>query len=789
MADGRSSASVVAVDPTKAAKERDAAARAMLRDDGGSGQFKQFMKKGLAHTVPYTLKIVAKDDAELAAAKAVGEEVLASAFQVADTILNNFNPNSEVSIINRLPVGKQHQMSASLKRVIGCCQRVFNSSRGSFDPAVGPLVERLRLAAKEGKTLPRNELDSLINRCSLNNSFKIDLPNGIISRLHADAQLDLGGVNKGYAVDYVMEKLNAASIENVFFEWGGDVRANGHNSQGHAWSVGIVRPPSLEELRHPNKNEEEKSYIRVVELHNEAIATSGDYENLIEGPGSQMQTSIFCWDTKSLLVPSEHNIAQATVKCYSCMYADALATASILKFNPSNVRRMLEGWRFVRDTVTDYTTYTRHEERVANMFELAIENADMRAKRIAGSLPSRVIVIGGGLAGCTAAIEAANCGAQVVLLEKEKKIGGNSAKATSGINGWGTRTQAKQNIQDHGKYFERDTFLSGKGGNCDAGLVKTLSMKSADAIRWLTKLGIPLTVLSQLGGASRKRCHRAPDQKDGTPVPIGFTIMRILENHIRTQLSGKVTIMTDVHVTSLAHTSSPRGDGAIIHRVNGVNFTPVNGEPMTISADAVILATGGFSNDRSTNSLLQKYAPQLASFPTTNGTWATGDGVKMVEELNVALVDMDKVQLHPTGLLDPKDPKNRTKYLGPEALRGSGGILLNKKGERFINELDLRSVVSKAIIEQNDVYPESGGSKFAYCVLNDTAVGLFGKNSHAFYWKKLGLFEKVDTVEDLAKLIGCPLENLTRTLNQYKETSRPKKRRLPADEDRLPCRP
>ncbi|EPY35309.1 NADH-dependent fumarate reductase [Angomonas deanei] len=313
-------------------------------------------------------------------------------------------------------------------------------------------------------------------------------------------------------------------------------------------------------------------------------------------------------------------------------------------------------------------------------------------------------------------------------------------------------------------------------------------MKSADAIRWLTKLGIPLTVLSQLGGASRKRCHRAPDQKDGTPVPIGFTIMRILENHIRTQLSGKVTIMTDVHVTSLAHTSSPRGDGAIIHRVNGVNFTPVNGEPMTISADAVILATGGFSNDRSTNSLLQKYAPQLASFPTTNGTWATGDGVKMVEELNVALVDMDKVQLHPTGLLDPKDPKNRTKYLGPEALRGSGGILLNKKGERFINELDLRSVVSKAIIEQNDVYPESGGSKFAYCVLNDTAVGLFGKNSHAFYWKKLGLFEKVDTVEDLAKLIGCPLENLTRTLNQYKETSTTKKHACPlTGKNVFPC--
>lgn len=152
----------------------------------------------------------------------------------------------------------------------------------------------------------------------------------------------------------------------------------------------------------------------------------------------------------------------------------------------------------------------------------------MRKKRIGNSLPARVIVVGGGLAGCSAAIEAANAGSQVILLEKESRVGGNSAKATSGINAWGTRAQAQQGVSDGGKFFERDTFLSGKGGSCDAGLVKMLSVKSAEAIKFLTNLGVPLSVLSQLGGASRKRCHRAPDKSDGTPVPIGFTIMRIL---------------------------------------------------------------------------------------------------------------------------------------------------------------------------------------------------------------------------------------------------------------------
>ncbi|ESL07380.1 NADH-dependent fumarate reductase [Trypanosoma rangeli SC58] len=133
---------------------------------------------------------------------------------------------------------------------------------------------------------------------------------------------------------------------------------------------------------------------------------------------------------------------------------------------------------------------------------------------------------------------------------------------------------------------------------------------------------------------------------------------------------------------------------------------------------------------------------------------------------------MDKVQLHPTGLIDPKDPASATKYLGPEALRGSGGVLLNKRGERFVNELDLRSVVSNAIIGQGDEYPGSNGSTFAFCVLNDAAVKLFGVNAHAFYWKQLGLFEKVDTLEDLAALIKCPVEKVRQTLEEYERLSK-----------------
>ncbi|KEG11524.1 NADH-dependent fumarate reductase, partial [Trypanosoma grayi] len=414
MTDSRSSASVVAVDAEKAARERDAAARALLQD-GPLQSRMQYMSSGLELTVPYTLKVVT-DAESFDRAKALADEVLRSAWQLADTLLNNFNPKSEVSLIGRLPVGQKHVMSGPLKRVMGCCLRVYHSSGGSFDPAIGPLLDVLRSAVAERDSTVPEQLDGLKRACTLPNSFHIDLETGTIARKHEHARLDLGGVSKGYIVDYVVEKLNAAGFENVFFDWGGDCRGSGTNARQSPWVVGIIRPPSLEQLLDPPRD---PPFIRVISLDNEALATSGDYENLTEGANKKLYASIYDWKTKSLLTPSQNELAQVSVKCYSAMYADALATASLVKRDTVKVRYMLDGWRYVRDTVIDYTAYTREDERVARMFEIATENCEMRKKRIAGCLPARVIVVGGGLAGQSAAIEAANCGAQVILLEKE----------------------------------------------------------------------------------------------------------------------------------------------------------------------------------------------------------------------------------------------------------------------------------------------------------------------------------------------------------------------------------
>ena len=218
-----------------------------------------------------------------------------------------------------------------------------------------------------------------------------------------------------------------------------------------------------------------------------------------------------------------------------------------------------------------------------------VEREEQHKRRMKYHDKAEVLVVGAGLAGLSAAVEAADAGAHVIVLEKEAKTGGNSAKATSGINAWGTETQAQNGVADEERLFERDTFLSGTGGDVSISLVRTLSTKSASAVHWLLhKFKIPLTVLSQLGGHSAKRTHRAPPKSDGTPVPIGYLIMSTLRDAILKEYNGKIEIKTNCKVTKLLHSER---DG--FKYVHGVEYDEA-GKRSKLSADSVVLATGGF---------------------------------------------------------------------------------------------------------------------------------------------------------------------------------------------------
>lgn len=423
--------------------------------------------------------------------------------------------------------------------------------------------------------------------------------------------------------------------------------------------------------------------FRIVDLRDgEAVATSGDFERVFIHEG-MVYSHVINPTTARLKQLDDDSLAQAAVVSSSCMVADALATATISAGDPHKARLLLSQFRTgYKEPVRDCVLYCRGGPRIIRMDIPGRETDQQRQLRLSSHLPARVIVVGGGLAGFSAAIAAADVGAEVVLLEKESRTGGNSAKATSGINAWGTETQARAGAADEERLFERDTFRSGKGGMCNESLVRMLSTKSATAVEWLQqRFGLPLSVLVQLGGHSAKRTHKAPPDEQGRPVPIGYLIMKTLREAVEREYTGKISIQTQAKVTDLSVECD--GDGA--KTVTGVRWINTEGEggqvEQEMKADAVVLCTGGFGFDQSEDGLLLKYRPDLKGVPTTNGPHAVGDGMRIGERLGAALVDMDKVQLHPTGFINPKDPTNNTKFLAPEAVRGSGAILVNSNGE------------------------------------------------------------------------------------------------------------
>ncbi|KAK3335991.1 FAD binding domain-containing protein [Cercophora scortea] len=358
----------------------------------------------------------------------------------------------------------------------------------------------------------------------------------------------------------------------------------------------------------------------------------------------------------------------------------------------------------------------------------------------------RVIVVGGGLSGLSAAHTIYLAGGNVVVLDKQGFFGGNSTKATSGINGALTRTQVDHGIQDSVKQFYDDTLKSARD-KARPDLIKVLTYKSAAAVEWLQDVfNLDLTLVSRLGGHSQPRTHRGHDAKF-PGMAITYALMQRLEELAESE-PHRVEIIKKARVTSL----NKEGN-----KITGVSYEH-NGENFSLDGP-VVLATGGYAADFTETSLLKKHRPDTYGLATTNGAHATGDGQKMVMAIGGNGIDMDKVQVHPTGLVDPKDPGSKWKFLAAEALRGEGGLLLNADGDRFCDELGHRDYVSGMMWKEKD------NGKFPIrLILNSKASNVL--DFHTRHYSGRGLMKKM-TGKELAKDIGCSVDHLQKTFQTY----------------------
>ncbi|EEY17630.1 fumarate reductase [Verticillium alfalfae VaMs.102] len=356
-----------------------------------------------------------------------------------------------------------------------------------------------------------------------------------------------------------------------------------------------------------------------------------------------------------------------------------------------------------------------------------------------------LVVIAGGC-GFTAAHTIYLAGGNVVVLDKQGFFGGNSTKATSGINGALTRTQVDAGVADSVKQFYDDTLKSARD-KARPDLIKVLTYKSAAAVEWLQDVfNLDLTLVSRLGGHSQPRTHRGHDAKF-PGMAITYALMQRLEELAETEPT-RVQIIKKARVVSL------NKDG---NTITGVKYEH-NGEEQDLDGP-VVLATGGYAADFTDSSLLKQHRPDTFGLATTNGSHATGDGQKMVMAIGGNGIDMDKVQVHPTGLVDPKDPGSKWKFLAAEALRGEGGLLLNADGDRFCDELGHRDYVSGMM------WKEKEKNKFPIrLILNSKASNTL--DFHTRHYSGRGLMKKM-TGEELAKEIGCKPEHLQKTFQTY----------------------
>jgi flavocytochrome c len=349
------------------------------------------------------------------------------------------------------------------------------------------------------------------------------------------------------------------------------------------------------------------------------------------------------------------------------------------------------------------------------------------------------IVVGGGLAGFSAAHTILECGGRAVVLDKSPFCGGNSTKATSGINGSGTSSQRAKGINDNSDIFLSDTL---KGGAKKPEIAKVMCVESGPGVEWLIeKFDLDLSLVARLGGHSQPRTHRGAERFPG--MTITYALMQRFEK--LAEASDRARIVNKARVYNLL-TEGKTCYGCEYEKA-GMAY---------VEYGPVILCSGGFGADFGSDSLLAKYRPDLLHLPTTNGEHCTGDGIKMGERVNAKTIDLEWVQVHPTGLVKVGDEDAKVKFLAAEALRGVGGVLIDKSGKRFCNELGRRDYVSGEMWKNNP--------PFRLCLNSKASKEI---HWHCEHYKGRGVMKYYANMQALCTETGINPEVLKKTLSDH----------------------
>ena len=366
---------------------------------------------------------------------------------------------------------------------------------------------------------------------------------------------------------------------------------------------------------------------------------------------------------------------------------------------------------------------------------VTLSKADKKAiKKAVKALPKEssydVVVIGAGGAGFSAAIEAKNAGANVVLLEKMPAVGGNSLISGAEMNAAKNWVQPKLGINDDSPELHAEDTYKGGDMKGDMNVIKVMTHNALDAAKWCRDY------LFFFGGHSRKRAL----------IPVGHTGTEFITKFQAKADELGIPVITNMKAEELIKDKSGR--------VVGVKAT-MNGASYTFNAKGgVVLATGGFGANPE---MVKKYNPKIDErFKTTDAPGTTGEALYMAERAGAQLVNMGYIQTYPIC-----DPISGVIELIADA-RFDGAIMLNQEGKRFVEELQRRDVLSEAILKQ------TGG----YCwVLWNDKIGSISNTvkEHPTEYEaftKQGIMATCDDLKCVADFTKIPFDSLKGTVNR-----------------------
>jgi len=227
-------------------------------------------------------------------------------------IMSTYIPDSELSMLNQLPVGQAIVVSQPLFDILEMSERVSVLSGSAFDVTVGPLVNLWGFGPKGLPTKKPSQQALMEARSRVGHQFvELDINKRQVSK-RAEVYIDLSAIAKGYGADAIAVLFLRYGINDYMIELGGELAVAGKNPAGIPWRIGVEQPTLVQ-----------TGVVEAVSVPSGGIATSGDYRNYFELEGKRYSHTI----NPNTGVPIEHTLASVTVVAESAAMADALATA------------------------------------------------------------------------------------------------------------------------------------------------------------------------------------------------------------------------------------------------------------------------------------------------------------------------------------------------------------------------------------------------------------------------------------------------------------------------------